>query len=287
MFTQVEATAISVKPKLWDKAYNTEKLESFFVDAARRDKPDLILATEAVLEGYLIMEVIDDLDKAQAMIDIAEPIDGPTIKRFRKLAKKLQTCLCFGFAERIRDEAYNTAIFIDHQGEISGKYHKTQFYEGTHPTWNFNRIGRTIRAFDTPHGRAGFLICNDRWNPMIARTLVLDGARLLLIPSYGENGKAQNQTVLARARENGVPIVEANQGMNMIISQGEMVAYKWGHDQITTAVIEVPENASTRAARDYEKEYMNLQGPNMEKNYRRTMRAERSRKKEQGKKKKR
>src|SRR5207249_5352408 len=64
-------------------------------------------------------------------------------------------------------------------------------------------IGRELRAFETPFGRAGFLICNDRWNPMIARTVVLDGARILLIPSYGSKRKSQNEAVLARARENG------------------------------------------------------------------------------------
>ncbi len=270
MFTQVKATAISIKPKLWDKAFNADKMEAFFVKAAR-DRPDVILTTESVLEGYVVMDVIADLDRAQEMIDLAEPIDGPYIKRFRKLAKKLKTCLCFGFTERIRDAAYNTGIFIDHHGEICGKYHKTQFAEGTLPSWKFNRIGRKLRAFDTPIGRAGIVICNDRWNPVIARTLVLDGACLLLIPSYGAKDKTQNQAVLARARENGVPIVEANLGMNLIVSQGEIVAYKWGHDRITTAVIEVPTPASTGAARASEKAYMKLQGPKMEKSARRSM----------------
>ena len=74
---------------------------------------------------------------------------------------------------------------------------------------------------------------------------MLDGARLLLIPSYGARDRRQNQTVLARARENGVPIVEANVGMNLIISKGEVVAYKWGVDRITTADIEVPALPST------------------------------------------
>ena len=44
---------------------------------------------------------------------------------------------------------------------------------------------------------------------MIPRTLVQDGARLLRITSYGMKTKLQNETVLARARQNGAPIVEA------------------------------------------------------------------------------
>ena len=270
MFTQIKATAISIKPKEWDKARNADKLEAFFRKAAEQ-KPDLMLATEGVLEGYVANDVIRHPDRADAMLEVAEPIDGPYIRRFQRLAKALGTCLCFGFAERIGREAYNAAIFIDREGDILGKYHKVQLAEGTHPTWYFNRIGKRIRAFDTPLGRAGILICNDRWNPMIARSLVLDGAQLILIPSKGSKARRQNRAVLARARENGVPIVEANKGMNLLVSKGEIVAYKWGNDKITTAVIDVPATPSTANARIYEREYLEHQGPEMERRYLRTM----------------
>ena len=270
MYNSVKVAAISIKPEKWDKAANADKMEAFFVEAAK-EQPQVILTTEGVLEGYVVMEVIEDKETAERLLDIAEPIDGPYVQHFQQLAKKLGICLCFGFAERIADEAYNCAVFIDHNGEICGKYHKTQLAEGAHPSWNFNRIGKTLRAFDTPIGRAGTVICNDRWNPMIARTLVLDGARLIFIPSYGSKSKGQNEAVLARARENGVPIVEANVGMNLIINKGEIVAYKWGNDQISTAVIDIPEPPSQKVARRVEQEYLQLQGPEMEQRYQKTM----------------
>ena len=266
MYTQVKATTISIKPKRWDKAHNADKVEAFFRKAAE-DSPDLILTTEGVLEGYVVTEAIKEPRAAEAMLQIAEPIDGPYVNRFRRLANELNTCLCFGFAERIGEEVYNAAVFIDADGDIRGKYHKTQLAEGTGPDWYFNRIGNEIRAFDTPIGRAGFLICNDRWNPTIARALVMDGARLLLITSYGNKSRKQNEAVLARARENGVPIVEANVGMNLIISKGEIVAYKWGNDQITTAVVDVPEAPSTALARGLEAEHLELRAPDMERRY--------------------
>ena len=270
MYNSIKVAAISIKPQKWDKAANADKMEVFFVEAAK-EEPQVILTTEGVLEGYVVMEVIENREMTERLLDVAEPIDGPYIQRFQQLAKKLGICLCFGFAERIADEAYNCAVFIDHNGEICGKYHKTQLAEGTHSSWSFNRIGKTLRAFDTPIGRAGAVICNDRWNPMIARTLVLDGARLILIPSYGSKSKGQNEAVLARARENGVPIVEANVGMNLIISKGEIVAYKWGNDEISTAVIDIPEPPSQQVARRAEQEYLQLQGPEMEKRYQKTM----------------
>ena len=270
VYRPIKATAISLKPKKWDKDYNADKLETLFRQAAQ-DQPDLIVATEGVLEGYVVMDAIEHPEKVPAMLDIAEPLDGPYIQRFQALAQELGTCLCFGFAERIDDEVYNSAVFIDQEGIIRGKYHKTLFAEGTHASWDFNRIGRQIRAFDTPLGRVGMLICADRWEPMIARTLALDGAQLLVIVSYGSRKKRQNETVLARARENGLPIVEANVGMNLLISKGEVAAYKWGVDRLTTAVVEVPEPPSREAARSHEADYMDLQGPKMAENYQRTV----------------
>lgn len=263
MFESVKAVAISIKPKKWDKIYNADKLERLFEEAARQN-PQLMLAPEGVLEGYVVMDVIEGRRTAEEMLDIAESVDGPYIARFQRLARALKICLCFGFAERIGDEVFNSAIFIDGDGEICGKYHKVQLAEGTHDSWYFNRIGFSLRAFDTPIGRVGIVICNDRWNPMIARTLVLDGAQLLLIPSYGLKQRSQNQTVLARARENGVPIVEANVGMNLIISKGEIMAYKWGNDQITAATIDVPVHPSMEAARLYEHRFLIQQKKEME-----------------------
>ncbi len=269
MYESVAVAAISYRPVKWDKAANADRMEELFVQAAQ-ENPRMILTTEGALEGYIVMEIVEGRAPADSMLDVAEPIDGPYIRRFQKLARTLKTCLAFGFAERVGDEAYNCAIFLDHEGEIRGRYHKVQLAEGTHPSWRFNRVGHRLRAFDTPIGRAGFVICNDRWNPDIVRALVLDGARIILIPSYGSKTKDQNQAVLARARENGVPIVEANVGMNLIISKGEICAYQWGNDQITHGVVEIPAAPCEETARQAEQDYLAAQTPEMEKRYQRT-----------------
>ena len=270
MYESVEVAAISFRPAKWDKAGNADRMEELFVRAAQR-KPRLILTTEGALEGYVVMEIVEGRATAEAMLEVAEPIDGPYIRRFQQLARTLNTCLAFGFAERIGDEAFNCALFLDQEGEICGRYHKVQLAEGTHPSWQFNRVGHRLRAFDTPIGRAGFVICNDRWNPDIVRALVLDGACIILIPSYGAKTKRQNQAVLARARENGVPIVEANVGMNLIISKGEICAYQWGNDQITYGVVDIPAAPGAEAARQAEQDYLAAQTPEMERRYERTL----------------
>ena len=270
MYESVKVAAISYQPVKWDRAANADRMEELFVEAAR-ENPRMILITEGALEGYVVMDVVEGRASAADLIEVAEPIDGPYIRRFQKLARTLNTCLAFGFAERIGDEAYNCALFLDQEGKICGRYHKVQLAEGTHSSWNFNRIGQKLRAFDTPIGRAGFVICNDRWNPDIVRALVLDGARIILIPSYGSKTKEQNQAGLARARENGVPIVEANVGMNLIISKGEICAYQWGNDQITHGVVDIPVAPGTETARKAEQAYLAAQTPEMERRYQRTL----------------
>jgi len=259
MFSRYKVAALSIRPVKWNKAGNADKMEAFFRKAAKR-KPHLIVATEGMLEGYVINDVIWHRDRVPALLDIAEPLDGPYMTRFRRLARTLGTCLCFGFAERVGREAFNSAVFIDHRGSICGTYHKLSEGCGAHQNWSFWRPGRQVRAFDTPLGRCGIAICSDRWIPLLARTLVLDGAQFLLIPTYGSVNKGQNRTVVARARENGIPVVQANAaGNNLIVSRGEIAAYQLGVDRITTGVIDIPVAPSSAAARAGEREFLKFQ----------------------------
>lgn len=266
MYDTLKVAALSLKPVKWEIESNADKLEAFIKEASRSN-PQVIVAPEGMLEGYVVNEVIQDTSLAGKMLEIAEPLDGPYVSRFRQLARRLNTCLCFGFAERIGYEVFNCAVFIGSDGEVCGLHHKTMFREGDHTSRTFNRMGTRLRAFDTPLGRAGILICQERWYPMIARTLVLDGARALFIPSYGSKDKSQNLTVVARARENGVPIAEANVGLNLIVSRGEMIAYKWGNDQITVAEIEIPKAPSVRLARQLEEEFLQWRNIEMRRRY--------------------
>ena len=148
--------------------------------------------------------------------------------------------LVFGLAERVGDDVYNSAVFVDPEGQIRGKHHKMQFAEGYDGDWWFNRLGTASRAFDTPYGRAGILICNDRWNPNLARIPVLDGARFLLIPSMGSRSLKQDEAVLSRGQENGVPIVEANVGVTLIVDENKIVAVDREEEGITYADITIP-----------------------------------------------
>ena len=269
MFTRLEVAAISFEPTKFCLAKNSNQLEEMFRKAAANGA-QLALAPEGILEGYVVMDIIEKRVPAEQMREVAISLRGSIIKRFRFLAKELKMCLAFGLAETVGQNIYNSAIFIDQTGKICGKYHKMQLAEGYHPSWWFNRLGEKSRAFPTPFGRSGFLICNDRWNPDIARIPVLDGAQYLLIPSYGSRSKDQDNTVIARARENGVPIVEANVGVTLIISKGEVVACSRKKTAITHASIEIPARPSTTNRDRQEHQFLVARNKEMRKRYRKT-----------------
>jgi N-carbamoylputrescine amidase len=269
MFQQLNVAAISFVPKKFDLESNANQLQIMFREAAAKGA-QLALGPEGVLEGYVVNQIIAGEVSAKQMRNVALSLQSPVINRFRALARELNMCLAFGLAEAIDKDVYNCAVFIDQTGRIRGKYHKMQLAEGYHSSWWYNRLGKNSRAFQTPYGRAGFLICNDRWNADIARIPVLDGARYLLIPSFGSRSKTQDKAVLARARENGVPIIEANVGVTLIISQGEIVARSRKQTTITYGTIAIPASPSKQNRDTHEQTFLDWRKKEMPARYKKT-----------------
>lgn len=245
----VRVAAISLVPEKLNVAGNADRLERAFRRAAAGGA-ELAVAPEGVLEGYIVNEILAGRIAVDRMRDVAVPIDDPLIGRFQALARELRLCLVFGFAERKGGDVFNTALFVDDAGVIRGRYHKMQFAEGYHADWWWNRLGRESRAFDTPFGRCGLLICNDRWNPALARIPALDGAQFLVIPAYGSKAPRQDAEVLARGRETGLPVVEANVGVGLVVSAGEIAVVRREDEAVTFGEIAIPgERARDEAAR--------------------------------------
>lgn len=235
----VRVASISFVPEKFNLKGNANRLEQA-LRKAKKGGAEIAVAPEGALDGYVVNEIILGKAAVEKIKEVAIPIDHPVVKRFQDLARELELCIVFGMAERIEEDVFNCAVFIDHQGRLCGKYHKMQFAEGYHPSWWFNRLGKQSRAFDTPYGRCGIMICNDRWNPQLARIPVLDGARFLIIPAFGSRSLTQDQAVLSRAKENGIPVVEANVGVTLVVDGGEIVAVDRREEGITFGQITIP-----------------------------------------------
>jgi predicted amidohydrolase len=128
----------------------------------------------------------------------AEAVPGPSTNVMAEVARAHRVNIVFGMLERIDNLLYNTAVLLDRNGNITGKYHKVQLplqeaSAGLAP-------GNSVPVFDTDFGRVALLICHDISFPEPAREAALQGAELLLVPFWG--GRAA--LVRARAVEHGI-----------------------------------------------------------------------------------
>ena len=98
--TTVRVASISYVPTKFDLRGNVVRLEAAFREAAEGGAK-IAVAPEGALDGYVVNEIIAGEVREDSMSAVAIPIDGPVIRKFQSLARELEMCLVFGFAERI------------------------------------------------------------------------------------------------------------------------------------------------------------------------------------------
>jgi N-carbamoylputrescine amidase len=147
----------------------------------------------------------------------AEPIPGPLSNRMCELAKKHDIILIVSIYEKeIEGILYNTAILIDQDGNIIGKYRKThlpQLYPGFWEKFYFKPGNLGYPVFDTKFAKIGVYICYDRHFPEGARILGLNGAEIVFNPSATVKGLSEYLWTLeqpAHAVANGYYIAAIN-----------------------------------------------------------------------------
>ncbi len=152
--------------------------------------------------------------------EVAEPIPGPSTARLAEVARARKTYIATSLVEQEGPAFYNTAVLIDREGRLVGKYRKVnlpydEFEDGITP-------GSKYPVFQTDFGKVGMMICWDSEFPEPARALALQGAEIILMPIWDWSAPL----VLARAMENQVFIVTSSYGDPSVIldPEGEQVA---------------------------------------------------------------
>ena len=173
------------------------------------------------------------------------PSTVPSLHRVRALAVALGVYLVVGFAERVDDRMYNSAITVSPTGVIVARYAKTHTAGDDEP---FNSKGTEFPVVETPLGRWGTLICMDRQLPETARILAVKGAQLILVPAWGMYGEINDVMMRTRAFENGVYVAFVHPKRCLIIDpEGTIVAQDSGRgDEIVTARITLSGRRSAR-----------------------------------------
>jgi N-carbamoylputrescine amidase len=117
--------------------------------------------------------------------------DGPTVVRMRALARETGMVLVVPvFEEEQPGHYYNTAVVIDADGTVLGKYRKHHIPQvaGFWEKFYFRPGNLGWPVFDTAVGRIGVYICYDRHFPEGWRALGLAGAQLVFNPSATSRG---------------------------------------------------------------------------------------------------
>lgn len=160
-----------------------------------------------------------------SVFDQAETIPGPSTDFFGKLAKELGVVLVLSlFEKRAAGLFHNTAVVIEKDGSIAGKYRKMHIPDDPayYEKFYFTPGDLGFGAIETSVGKLGVLVCWDQWYPEAARLTAMSGAEILIYPtaigweSTDPETEKQRQTgawvIVQRghAVANGLPIISCN-----------------------------------------------------------------------------
>ncbi len=207
---QVTVATVKFQPR---DTHSAEENLGQFLALIDRDVPaktDLILLPEGM--------TATGTGKQDA--EMAEPVPGPTTDRLGEVARRRHAYIVAGIYEREGPAVYNTAIFLDREGRLIGKYRKVylpreEVEAGLTP-------GNDLPVFRTDFGKVGIMICWDVEYADPARALALKGAEIILLPAADGNATL----IKARAIENHAFLVSSTYGKSSLIldPNGEVLA---------------------------------------------------------------
>lgn len=174
------------------------------INSAAEGVSQFLQVVDKVVTGadiIVLPEGITIVGTHKSFADVAETIPGPTTARLGETARAKHSYLVAGIYEREGPAIYNTAVLIDREGNVAGKYRKV--YLPREEVEGGLTPGSDYPVFRTDFGKIGMMICWDLQYADPARELALGGAELILMPIWGGNlalGKAraiENRVFLA------------------------------------------------------------------------------------------
>ena len=198
--------------------FNLQKLAKGIAQAAQRGA-ELVVLQELHNTPYFCQTENPDL------FDLAEPIPGPSTDFFGTLARQFGVVIVISLFERRAAGLYhNTAVVIEKDGTIAGKYRKMHIPDDPayYEKFYFTPGDLGFEPIDTSVGRLGVQVCWDQWYPEGARLMALRGADLLIYPTAIGYESSDTPEEQARQREawttvqrghavtNGLPVIAVN-----------------------------------------------------------------------------
>ena len=215
------------------------------------------------------------------LFDLAEPIPGPSTNFYGELARQYGVVIVTSLFERRAAGLYhNTAVVIEKDGTIAGKYRKMHIPDDPayYEKFYFTPGALGFHPIETSLGKLGVLVCWDQWYPEAARLMALQGAELLIYPTAIGYESSDTEDEQQRQREawttvqrghavaNGLPVVSVNRvgyepdpsgqtkgiqfwGSSMVVGpQGEML-YRASEVEEECTIVSVDLNHSEHVRR--------------------------------------
>lgn len=201
-----------------DRAANVEKLKGNIRKAATEGAELVVL--QELHNGLYFCQTEDP-----SLFDQAEPIPGPSTDTFGALAKELGIVLVLSLFERRAPGLYhNTAVVLERDGSIAGKYRKMHIPDDPayYEKFYFTPGDLGFEPIETSVGRLGVLVCWDQWYPEAARLMAMRGAEVLIYPTAigweSSDTEAEKKRQLdawmtvqrGHAVANGLPVITVN-----------------------------------------------------------------------------
>ena len=201
-----------------DRTDNMMRLAKGIEDLAKRGAQLIVLQE---LHNSLYFCQVEDVNN----FDLAEPIPGPSTGFYGELAKQFGVVIVTSLFEKRAPGLYhNTAVVIEKDGSIAGKYRKMHIPDDPayYEKFYFTPGDLGFHPIQTSVGKLGVLVCWDQWYPEAARLMALQGAEMLIYPTaigYADEDTPDEQqrqreawtTVMrGHAVANGLPVIAVN-----------------------------------------------------------------------------
>jgi predicted amidohydrolase len=206
-------------PAKWDLEANFKTFLDL-LDEGSHQKVDFFITPECWLDGYAAP---DKESTPERLRTVAQDLNTSSyLCRVSEEAKARAMYLCFGFTSLEDGKIFNAAGLWGRDGKLIGVYHKTHLQ--THDL-QFSP-GMSLPVWPTEYGPVGIAICADRRWPETMRVLRLEGAKLILNPTYGMCHEKNEMWMRTRGYENQCFIAFAHPKVGLVVDPHGDVAAK-------------------------------------------------------------